>query len=162
MFDIGWTEITIILIVAIIVIGPKDLPRVLRTVGQWIGKAKSMTREFRGHVDDMIRETELDEVKKQIEQAGSFDVNSALENSIDSDGKIKDAFDFTGDEFSNPVDLDDPSYKDDDPDDPDGTQVYDDDPDSEPEQVPNETPDEAPGEKFGVVADETTTKDDKA
>jgi sec-independent protein translocase protein TatB len=127
MFDIGWTEITIILIVAIIVIGPKDLPRVLRTVGQWVGKAKSMTREFRGHVDDMIRDTELDEVKKQIESASSFDANSALANTIDADGEIKNAFDFSGDEFSNPTNLDDPSYQEDDPDDPDDTAIYDDD-----------------------------------
>ena len=112
MFDIGWTEITFILIFAIIVIGPKELPRVLRTVGQWVGKAKSMTRDFRGHVDDMIRDTELDEVKKQIDSVGSFDANSALENTIDSDGEIKSAFDFSGDDFSNPVDLNDPSYAD--------------------------------------------------
>ena len=109
MFDIGWTEITFIIIFAIIVIGPKELPRVLRTVGQWIGKAKSMTREFRGHVDDMIRDTELDEVKKQIDSAGSFDPATALEDTIDSNGEIKSAFDFSGDEFSNPVDLDDSS-----------------------------------------------------
>jgi len=127
MFDIGWTEITIILIVAIIVIGPKDLPRVLRTVGQWVGKAKAMTREFRGHVDDMIRDTELDEVKKQIESAGSFDANDALEKAIDGDGEIKNAFDFSGDEFANPTDLDDPSYDEDTEDDPDGTAVLDDD-----------------------------------
>jgi len=110
MFDIGWTEITFIIIFAIIVIGPKELPRVLRTVGRWIGKAKSMTREFRGHVDDMIRDTELDEVKKQIDSAGSFDPGAALEDTIDSNGEIKSAFDFSGDEFSNPVDLDDHSY----------------------------------------------------
>ena len=100
MFDIGWTEITFILIFAIIVIGPKELPRVLRTVGQWIGKAKSMTSEFRGHVDDMIRDTELDEVKKQIDTAASFDPNAALESTIDSDGEIKSAFDFSGDEVA--------------------------------------------------------------
>ena len=104
MFDIGWTEITFILIVTIIVIGPKELPRVLRTVGQWIGKAKSMTSEFRGHVDDMIRDTELDEVKKQIDSAGSFDPNSTLEDAIDPDGEIKSAFDFSGDEFSDSID----------------------------------------------------------
>lgn len=107
MFDIGWTEITFILIVAIIVIGPKELPRVLRTVGQWVGKAKSMTSEFRGHVDDMIRDTELDEVKKQIDSAGSFDPNSALEDTIDPGGEIKNAFDFNEDKYSNPADLDD-------------------------------------------------------
>ena len=112
MFDIGWTEITFILIVTIIVIGPKELPRVLRTVGQWIGKAKSMTSEFRGHVDDMIRDTELDEVKKQIDSAGSFDPNSALEDTIDPDGEIKSAFDFSEDKYSNLSDMDDDTLDD--------------------------------------------------
>ncbi len=112
MFDIGWTEITIILIVAIIVIGPKELPGVLRTVGQWVGKAKSMTNEFRGHIDEMIQDTELSEVKQQIDSVGSLNANTVLENAIDADGDIKDAFDFSGDEFSSPVDLDDHSYDD--------------------------------------------------
>ena len=94
MFDIGWTEITVILVIAIIVIGPKDLPKVLRTVGQWVARAKAMTRDFRGHVDEMIRETEIDEVKKQIDSIDKFDANSALENTIDADGDIREAFDF--------------------------------------------------------------------
>jgi len=94
MFDIGWTEITVILVIAIIVIGPKDLPKVLRTVGQWVARAKAMTRDFRGHVDEMIRETEIDEVKKQIDSIDKFDAESALENTIDADGDIREAFDF--------------------------------------------------------------------
>lgn len=110
MFDIGWTEITFILIFTIIVIGPKELPKVLRTVGQWIGKAKSITSEFRGHVDEMIRDTELDEVKKKIDTAGSFDPNSVLENTIDADGEIKSAFDFSGEEYSESGDLDVSSF----------------------------------------------------
>ena len=145
MFDIGWTEITVILIVAIIVIGPKDLPRVLRTVGQWVGKAKSMTGEFRGHVDDMIRDTELDDVKNQIQSVSSFDADSALENTIDADGEIKSAFDFSGDEFSNPVDLNDPSY---DEEDPNGTAAYNDSKNDEQEELVTEllpsVSDEAP------------------
>ena len=106
MFDIGWTEITVILVIAIIVIGPKDLPKVLRTVGQWVAKAKAMTRDFRGHVDEMIRETEIDEVKKQIDSIDKFDANSALENTIDADGDIREAFDF---DDSNTIDPNDQS-----------------------------------------------------
>ena len=106
MFDIGWTEITVILVIAIIVIGPKDLPKVLRTVGQWVAKAKSMTRDFRGHVDEMIRETEIDEVKKQIDSIDKFDANSALENTIDAEGDIREAFDF---DDSNTIDSNDQS-----------------------------------------------------
>ncbi|MBT5429495.1 MAG: twin-arginine translocase subunit TatB [Rhodospirillaceae bacterium] len=106
MFDIGWTEITVILVIAIIVIGPKDLPKVLRTVGQWVARAKAMTRDFRGHVDEMIRETEIDEVKKQIDSIDKFDANSALENTIDADGDIREAFDF---DDSNTIDSNDQS-----------------------------------------------------
>lgn len=106
MFDIGWTEITVILVIAIIVIGPKDLPKVLRAVGQWVAKAKAMTRDFRGHVDEMIRETEIDEVKKQIDSIDKFDANSALENTIDAEGDIREAFDF---DDSNTIDSNDQS-----------------------------------------------------
>ncbi len=100
MFDIGWTEIAVIVIIAIIVIGPKDLPRALKTVGEWVGRAKSLTREFRRHVDDMIRESELDDIKKQIESVGNTDVSSMVEHSIDPKGELKDAFEFGGEEFS--------------------------------------------------------------
>ena len=109
MFDIGWTEITVILVIAIIVIGPKDLPKVLRTVGQWVAKAKAMARDFSGHVDEIIRETEIDEVKKQIDSIDKFDANSALENTIDADGDIREAFDF---DDSNTIDSNDQSQKD--------------------------------------------------
>ncbi|MBT7979508.1 MAG: twin-arginine translocase subunit TatB, partial [Rhodospirillaceae bacterium] len=56
MLDIGWTEILVIAVVAIVVIGPKDLPRALRTVGQWVGKARAMSRDLQNSVNDMISE----------------------------------------------------------------------------------------------------------
>ncbi len=92
MFDIGWSEIAIITTVAIIIIGPKDLPKVLRTVGQWIGKAKAMAREFQSSIDDVIKETELDEVTKQINQASHLDINEKITKAIDKDGELEDAF----------------------------------------------------------------------
>jgi len=92
MFDIGWSEIAIITTVAIIVIGPKDLPKVLRTVGQWIGKAKAMAREFQSSVDEVIRETELDEVTKQINQASNLDIKEQVNKAIDPTGELEDAF----------------------------------------------------------------------
>jgi sec-independent protein translocase protein TatB len=65
MFDIGSSELLLIVIVAIVVIGPKDLPRALYKLGQVIGKARGMARHFRGGVDAMIREAELEELQKQ-------------------------------------------------------------------------------------------------
>lgn len=70
MFDIAWTEILIIGVVALVVIGPKDLPRVLRTVGQWVGRARAMAREFQNGLDEMVRESELDEIRKKMNDAG--------------------------------------------------------------------------------------------
>ncbi len=65
MFDIAPTELLIVALVALVVIGPKDLPRVMRTVGQWVGRARGMARHFRSGIDTMIREAELEEMEKK-------------------------------------------------------------------------------------------------
>ncbi|MGA9583660.1 MAG: Sec-independent protein translocase protein TatB [Allosphingosinicella sp.] len=65
MFDIGYTELLAIAIVALVVIGPKDLPRVMRTVGTWVGRARGMARHFRSGIDTMMREAELEEMEKK-------------------------------------------------------------------------------------------------
>ena len=65
MFDIGSSELLLIIVVAIVVIGPKDLPRALYKVGQVVGKARGMARHFRSGLDAMIREAELEELQKQ-------------------------------------------------------------------------------------------------
>jgi len=65
MFDIGSSELLMIVIVAVVVIGPKDLPRALYKVGQVLGKARAMSRHFRSGIDAMIREVELEEMEKK-------------------------------------------------------------------------------------------------
>jgi sec-independent protein translocase protein TatB len=65
MFDVAPTELLLVAIVALLVIGPKDLPRVLRTVGQWVGKARGVARQFRSGFDEMVREAELAEMEKK-------------------------------------------------------------------------------------------------
>ena len=65
MLDIGYSELLLIAVVTLVVIGPKDLPRVMRTVGGWVGKARAMTRHVRSGFDTMMREAELDEMQKQ-------------------------------------------------------------------------------------------------
>ncbi len=67
MFDIGWSELLLVLVVALVVVGPKDLPRLMRTVGRWVGKARAMADQFRSSFDEMARETELDELRAEIE-----------------------------------------------------------------------------------------------
>ena len=77
MFGIDSPELLVIAIVALIVIGPKELPGMLRSWGKWMAKARGMAAEFRGHVDEMVRQSELDDVKKQLEGgAGGLDLKS--------------------------------------------------------------------------------------
>jgi sec-independent protein translocase protein TatB len=93
MLDIGWSEMMVILVVALIVIGPKDLPRVARNVGRWVGKARAMAREFQNQLEDMAREAELDKVKQEIEKAGRTDVKRTIEKAVDPKGELGRAFD---------------------------------------------------------------------
>ena len=65
MFDIGASELLLVIIVAVLVIGPKDMPRALRTVGKWVGKARAMSRHFQTGLDAMIREAELEEMQQK-------------------------------------------------------------------------------------------------
>ena len=67
MFDIGWGEFLLIGIVALIVIGPKELPGVLRTLGQWMTKLRRMASEFQGQFQEAMREAEMADLKKQVD-----------------------------------------------------------------------------------------------
>jgi sec-independent protein translocase protein TatB len=71
MFDIGWGELVVIGIVALIAIGPKELPSVLRTVGQWMGKVRRMASDFQGQFQEAMREAEVADLKKQFDEATS-------------------------------------------------------------------------------------------
>ena len=92
MFDFAWSEIAVIAVVALVVIGPKDLPKVLRTVGTWVGKARAIAREFQSSLDQMIREAELEEVRKQVETAATLDLGHTIEKTIDPGGELKQTF----------------------------------------------------------------------
>ena len=94
MFDIGWPELLLVAVLVIIVVGPKDLPRVMRTVAHYVGKTKNLTREFRGYVDDMVRESELNEIKEQIDRGAELDPAVLVANSIDPDQEVQDALEF--------------------------------------------------------------------
>ncbi len=67
MFDIGWSELLVVGLVALIVIGPKELPAVLRTAGQWVGKIKRMASEFQGQFQEALREAEVVDLKKEAD-----------------------------------------------------------------------------------------------
>jgi sec-independent protein translocase protein TatB len=63
MFDLGWSELLVIGVVALIVVGPKDLPRMLRTLGQYAGRARGIAREFQRSMDEAARQADIDELK---------------------------------------------------------------------------------------------------
>ena len=77
MFDIGWGELLLIGVVALIVIGPKELPGTLRTLGQWMGKLRRMASEFQGQFQEAMREAELADLKKQVDDMTSQAQNYA-------------------------------------------------------------------------------------
>jgi sec-independent protein translocase protein TatB len=76
MFGIDSPELLVIAIVALVVIGPKELPALLRSWGKWMAKMRGMASEFRGHVDEMVRQSELDDVKKQLDAVPGLDLQS--------------------------------------------------------------------------------------
>jgi sec-independent protein translocase protein TatB len=88
MFDFSWSELLVIALVALVVIGPKDLPRVLRAAGKWAAKARAVAREFQSSIDQMIRESELDEVRKEVEKVAATDIGHEIQQSIDPKGEL--------------------------------------------------------------------------
>jgi len=91
MLDIGWPELVVILIVALVVIGPKDLPRALHTVGKWVRKARLLAREFQSSVDDMVRQAELEDLRKQVNQLRRTDLSAEIEKTVDPHGAVREA-----------------------------------------------------------------------
>lgn len=89
MFDIAWSELALIAAIALIVIGPKDLPRVLYTLGKWTRRARAVTREFQSHIDQMMREAELDELQRQAQSLRDLDIGREIEHHIDPDGGLR-------------------------------------------------------------------------
>ena len=83
MFDFGWSELLIIAVVAIIVIGPKDLPRVLRGLGRAMGAVKRTASEFRAQFEDAIRESELEELRQDFENVRSIDPMAGVQRAIE-------------------------------------------------------------------------------
>jgi len=89
VFDIGWQELFVIGLVAIIVVGPKDLPRVLRAVTLGIRKIRGMARDFQDGIDELAREADLQELRKEIEQASTADLEKEFESIADPAREIE-------------------------------------------------------------------------
>jgi sec-independent protein translocase protein TatB len=87
-FGIGSTELIVLGVIALIVIGPRDLPKVLRTLGQVMTKVRGLAREFQGHIEEAAKDTGLDDIKKDISKATNFSASDMLDDKPRSPGKV--------------------------------------------------------------------------
>jgi sec-independent protein translocase protein TatB len=92
MFDFAWSEIALIGVVALVAIGPKDMPVAIKAISDTIKKMRRMAGEFQGHVDEMLKEANLGEVKSTFDELRGMNVKSAMRRAVDPDGTLRTAF----------------------------------------------------------------------
>lgn len=88
MFDLGWQEFFLIAVIGLLVVGPRDLPGVIRTVVKWIRKVRTMARDFQNSIEEVAREAELDEIRKEAQKLSKTDITSAIRDTVDPDGEM--------------------------------------------------------------------------
>ncbi len=88
MFDFAWSELALIGLVAVVVLGPKELPQAMRAAGKFTRQARKLAGEFQGHVNDLIREAELDEVRASVQKVASADINAYVNKQLDPTGEF--------------------------------------------------------------------------
>src|SRR5262249_3225384 len=91
LLDFGWSELMLIGVVALVVIGPKDLPKALRVAGYWVRKARTLSREFHSSFEQMIREAELDEMRQELKKATEIDLEKEFQHTIDPTGSLAES-----------------------------------------------------------------------
>jgi sec-independent protein translocase protein TatB len=101
MFDLSWGELMVIGTVALVVIGPKDLPVAIRTVSRFVGQARKLAREFQSGMEQMAREAGVDEMKREVNRIASGDYDEKMKSYIDPDG-VLDRPDLSVPEFDSP------------------------------------------------------------
>lgn len=89
MLDIGWAEMAVIAIVALLVLGPKEIPNALKTAAHWMRTARKLAREFQSGVDQIVREAELDEARKTVQQASRMSLGKEIEKVVDPTGETR-------------------------------------------------------------------------
>src|SRR3712207_8424763 len=92
MFGLAWSELALIGVVALVVIGPKDLPEAVRGLARGIQKLRRMAGEFQQHADELVKEANLDEVRQQINGIRNFNIRDQNERAVDDDGTIRRTF----------------------------------------------------------------------
>jgi sec-independent protein translocase protein TatB len=91
LLDFGWSELMLIGVIALIFIGPKDLPKALRVAGFWVRKARTLSREFQSSVEQMIREAELDEMRQELKKATEIDLDKEFRQAVDPTGSLAES-----------------------------------------------------------------------
>ena len=91
LLDFGWSELLLIGVVALVFIGPKDLPKALRVAGFWVRKARTLSREFQSSVEQMVREAELDEMRQELKKATEIDLDKEFRQAVDPTGSLAES-----------------------------------------------------------------------
>jgi sec-independent protein translocase protein TatB len=91
LLDFGWSELMLIGVVALVVIGPKDLPKALRVAGFWVRKARTLSREFQSSIEQMVREAELDEMRQELKKATEIDLEKEFQQAVDPTGSLAES-----------------------------------------------------------------------
>jgi sec-independent protein translocase protein TatB len=86
MFDFAWSELALIGVVAVVVLGPKELPNAMRSLGKFTRQARKLAGEFQGHVNDLMREAELEEVRSSVQKITNTNVGAEIDKLIDPTG----------------------------------------------------------------------------
>ncbi len=95
MFGMGWWELSIVGLILVLVLGPKELPYAMRTIARFMRKARRLAGEFQGHMDEIVREADLDEVRKTVTSIQNKDVGSIIEKAVDPTGDLTRDIDST-------------------------------------------------------------------
>ena len=103
MFDFAWSEIGVIAFVSVMVLGPKQLPETMRTVAKVMRKVKNLGSEFQGHLNEMVREAELDEVRQKVQQFSQTSITSEVTKVVDPTGELHQAL--TGEPVKSESDM---------------------------------------------------------
>ena len=88
--DLSWSHMLLVLVVALVVVGPKDLPRLMRRVGQWTAKARGMADQFRSSFDEMARQSELDQLRKELDELRNVRPLVSLEQQMEDLAVVPD------------------------------------------------------------------------
>lgn len=91
MLDLGWQEFFLIATIAVVVVGPKDLPKVIRTIVGWVRKVRSMARDFQGSIEEVAREAELDEIRREAAKLAGTDLKQTILDSVDPDRELSNS-----------------------------------------------------------------------